>query len=584
MDIQIKRRFNEKELPDMKTLVSEARTIAKGVTIGETLFMKKYGVKSEGEYKRKMMETGHIMKHTHIGWNSWDATEKGFQKVYEQLQSDGSYIDRFGVCLDWVMGVPEQYRDRFQAGSGLIFKTPDEWKVMGQIVPVQPHLGDHMIGSLNSVENTVNGLGAGVTTIGNLSHYYTYEYPGLDMELYRTADYVKAISIMSCFHDRGMIIHSNLDDGFGSQFHDLANLVGWARLERYVAEDLLDARVGHCFGNLFSDSMFRLIFNVAMGKINKYHTPGSFVNGNTIDYGTDIPRNFGALAAYSLADIIGQLKYPSGHAIAPVPLTEAVRVPSAEEMVEAHHTVDMMIEKAPYYEQFINWDRVESESEILVTAGKIFFERVLNGLDDLGVDITHAGEVVSVLKAIGPEQLEINFGVGSKDPDAMRGRIPVRPTSIIQTIDRAQNQILAKQKNLDGKPLSGVNVVIGSTDVHEFGKEVIKSILKKAGANVYDLGTTVSIAEITDTIIETESRIVTISTYNGMAYSFGRDLLAKLKEEHLDVKVIMGGRLNEPIEGSDLPIDVSEHLRAMGINADNDAEHIIDVIRSYMEE
>ena len=585
MEIRIKRRFNEKDLPDMKTLVGEARKIAAGITVGETLFMKKYGVRSEGEYKRKMAEAGHIMKHTHIGWNSWEATEKGFRQVYEGLQEAGSYIDRFGVCLDWVMGVPEKYRGQFQAGSGLIFKTPEEWKKMGQIVPVQPHLGDHMIGSLNSVENTVNGLSAGVTTIGNLSHYYTYEYPGLDMELERTADYVKAISIMAYFNQQGMIIHSNLDDGFGAQFHDLANLVGWARLERYVAEDLLDARVSHCFGNLFSDSMFRMIFNIAMGKINRYHTPGSFVNGNTIDYSTDIPRNFGALSAYSLADIIGQLKYPSGHAIAPVPLTEAIRVPSAEEILEAHHTVDLMIEKAPYYERFINWEKVEGEANVLVTGGKVFFERVLNGLDDLGVDITHAGQVVSVLKAIGPAQLEEAFGVGERDKNAMRGRIPLRPTSIIQTISRTQETLTASQENLDSQPLADTNVVICSTDVHEFGKEVIKNILRKAGANVYDLGTTVPVSEITDTVVETESKIVIVSTYNGMAYSFGRDLLAKLKEEHLDdVRVIMGGRLNEPMDGSDLPVDVTERLREMGINADNDAEHMIDLILSYKKD
>ena len=30
----------------------------------------------------------------------------------------------------------------------------------------------------------------------------------------------------------------------------------------------------------------------------------------------------------------------------------------------------------------------------------------MNALEDLDVDITHAGEIVAVLKAIGPEQLE----------------------------------------------------------------------------------------------------------------------------------------------------------------------------------
>lgn len=582
MDIQIKRRFNENELPDMQSVVADAEKIASGISIGETLFMKKHGVKSEGEYKRKMMKAGKITKHTHIGWNDWSTTEQGFKRVYEELEKAGSFIDRFGVCLDWIMGVPENYRDKFQAGGGLIFKTQDEWSAIGQVVPVQPHLGDHMIGSLNGVDNTVNALGAGVTTIGNLAHYYTYEYPGLDMELYRTEDYMKAIAIMAHFKDDGAIIHSNLDDGYGAQFHDLANLVGWAKLERYIAEDLLGARVSHCYGNLFSDSMLRIVFNRAMTMIDKYDTPGSFVNGNTIDYGMDISRNYGALCAYSLADIVCQMKYPSGYAVAPVPLTEAMRVPSVDEILEAHKTIDMMIEKAPYYEKFINWEKINSEAEILVTGGNAFFERVINAMDDLGIDINHAGQVASALKAIGAEQLEVAFGAGLSNKNAMRGRIPIRPTSIIQTINKIRDDVISKQRFEEERPLTGINIVLGSTDVHEFGKEIIKNVLKKAGANVFDLGTTVSVAEIADTLIETGSNVVLMSTYNGIAYSFGKNLLESLKEANLEgVHVIMGGRLNEPIDGSDLPVDVSHMLKEMGINTDNNVETIVDVIASF---
>lgn len=579
MDIKIKRRFNEKDMPDMKSMINEANKFISDISIGETAFMRRHGVKSEGEYKKKIAGTKHIMKHTHIGWNSWSTTEKGFRKIFDELEASGTYVDRFGVCLDWVMGVPEKYRNDFQAGSGLIFKNADEWMAVGQVVPVQPHLGDHMIGSLNSVDNAINGLSAGVTTIGNLSHYYTYEYPGLDLELYRTEDTIKAIAIMAAFREDGAIIHSNLDDGFGSRFHDLVNLVGWASLERYIAEDLLGAGVSHCFGNLFSDPMLRIIFNNAMGKINKFNTPGSMIYGNTIDFGMDIPKNFGALASFSMADIIGQMKYPSGHAVCPIPVTEAIRVPSAEEIIEAHRTVDMMIEKAPYYEKYIDWPHVEAESEILVTCGHIFFERVINGLDGLGIDIAHAGEIMSVLKAIGVEQLESNFGIGKKEKHSIHGRKPIRPTSIISTITKVQNEIVKEQiSSIEKKLLSGINIIVGSTDVHEFGKEIVKNITLMAGANVYDLGTTVSIDEISDTVIETESKVVLISTYNGIAYSFGKDLLEKLKKENLNVKVIMGGRLNEPIPGSDLPVDVSEKLQELGICVDNDAEKLISII------
>ncbi|MCQ4823090.1 hypothetical protein, partial [Eubacterium callanderi] len=46
----------------------------------------------------------------------------------------------------------------------------------------------------------------------------------------------------------------------------------------------------------------------------------------------------------------------------------------------------------------------------LVACGRIFFERIMNGLDDLDVDITHAGEILGALKSIGSEQLEEVFG------------------------------------------------------------------------------------------------------------------------------------------------------------------------------
>ncbi len=582
MELKVNRRFNEKELPDMKTLLSEGEKIAKTVTIGESLFMKTYGVRSEAEYKRKMMQTGHVMKHTHIGWNSVSATAEGFQKIYEALMESGSYVDRFGVCLDGSMGVPAEYRDRIQVGTGQVYKTPEEWKILSRQVPVQVHMGDHMIGSLNSVENCVNALSAGVTTIGNISHYYSYEYPGLDMEYDRTIKACEAIAVMGYFREQGAAIHSNLDDGMGSQFHDLANLAGWARLERYIVEDLLGGGMNFCFGNLFSDPILRIIFNKAMWNINTHQTPGSMIYGNTIDFGTDIPRNYGALSSFALADVIGQMKYPTGHAVCAIPVTEAIRVPSAEEIIESHHTLDIMMEKARYYMDYIDFGRVEAEAKLLNVSGNVFFERVMNALDDLGVDITHAGQIMAVLKGIGAEQLEINFGVGRKDELAMRGREPVRPTNIIQTISATGEQLIARMPELAEKPLEGVNVVIGATDIHVFGKEVIKKILRVAGANVYDLGDATPVEEFADTLIETESKILVVSTYNGMAYSFADAMVKKLKELHLDdVKFLMGGRLNEAMEGKDLPEDVSGRLAEMGVNVDNNAETIVETIRRY---
>lgn len=576
MDIKINRRFNEKELPDMKTIKANAKKIASGIEIMETLFMKKYGVRSESEYKRRMMKEGKIMKHSVIGWNSWDATEEGVKQIYNALEAEGSYIDRLGMCCDWIMGVPEEYRDRFQASGSLIFNSADEWKKMGMAAPINPHLGDHMIGSLNGVDNVRNGLSAGVTSIGNLSQYFTYEYPGLDMEGYRTEDYITAIGIMGEFADQGVTIHCNLDDGYGAQFHDVANLLGWARLERYVAEEIMGGRMAHCYGNLFNDPMLRIVFNRSLAKIDKYGTPGTHINGNTIDYGKSMARNYSIIPSYALADIACQMKYPTGYAINPIPYTEAIRIPSAEEIIEVQLTTDYVIEKAAYYAEYLDWDKIDEESDRIVAGGQVFFERVINALDGLGIDIEHGGEIMAILKAIGPEQIERSFGAGKADPNAMRGRIPVRGTSIISTIGKVQDEVLSKVDDDSLSVLKGVNVVVGATDVHEFGKEVVKNVLSKAGANVFDLGTSVAIPEIADTLIETGSHVCCISTYNGMAYSFGKSLRDGLDEAGLnDTAVIMGGRLNEAVDGSDVPVDVRDKLLKLDINVDNDIDKLI---------
>ena len=46
----------------------------------------------------------------------------------------------------------------------------------------------------------------------------------------------------------------------------------------------------------------------------------------------------------------------------------------------------------------------------------------------------------------------------------------------------------------------------------------------------------------------------------------------------IDVPIVMGGRLNEPMDGSDLPVDVADRLAAMGINVDNDIDKIVDYL------
>ena len=108
--------------------------------------------------------------------------------------------------------------------------------------------------------------------------------------------------------------------------------------------------------------------------------------------------------------------------------------------------------------------------------------------------------------------------------------------------------------------LTGVNAVVGATDVHEFGKEIVKSVLIEAGANVFDLGANVTPDEVVDTVVETGSSFILMSTYNGIALTYGKTLLEDLKEKGLgDTTIIMGGLLNENMKGKSLPVNVTKN-------------------------
>mgnify|MGYP006924231398 CR=1 FL=1 len=55
---------------------------------------------------------------------------------------------------------------------------------------------------------------------------------------------------------------------------------------------------------------------------------------------------------------------------------------------------------------------------------------------------------MGALKSIGSEQLEEVFGVGKADKLAMRGRVPVRPTNIVMTINERQREISDRSRIL----------------------------------------------------------------------------------------------------------------------------------------
>ena len=219
----------------------------------------------------------------HVGLTDWPATEAAVRWVHAELAERGHAIERFGLCLDRAMGLPTAQRAHARRETGPRLE-PGDWAKVAKL-PVQPHLGDHMIGTPAGLENARAALAAGITSIGNLGQFFAFEPPGGydDAELTRaTVDALRAMAATP-----GALVHSYLDDGPAVQFSHYGGYAGWAALELYVVEELLGARLAHSYGGLIPDPDDRAIVAFALDDLRDRDSIGTMVYGNTVDYTTD---------------------------------------------------------------------------------------------------------------------------------------------------------------------------------------------------------------------------------------------------------------------------------------------------------
>jgi methylmalonyl-CoA mutase cobalamin-binding subunit len=555
----------ETELPLGGSVIKQGCDLARDVEIGRTTFMDKMGVTSELEYKRQCIKNGHIMYHAHIGMNTWEDTADALAHIYRVAEESGFVIDRAGLCLDRRMALSKKNREGIPAETGPMLESHEQWLQVGRKAPIQPHMGDFMIGFPASVDNTIHALKAGVTTIGNLSQFFAHEAPMWTDKVTTTVETVKAMSIMGAMREKGTLVHSYLEDGYGALFHDCATVAGWAFLERYIVEDLLNAKLTHCIGGLTSDPVKRAGWNFALHEIHEKDCIGSMIYGDTISFGNDFAQNRGLVAEYLLWDILAQLECPTGTAVHPLPVTEAIRIPSAEEIAEAHCLGRRIEETARRLQPHIDFSSAYDFSAKMCGVGKSVFHKALDGLREAGVDIRDPVQLLYVLKLLGPADFEEMFGAGDIGKDSPEKRQPVVPTDVYTLSRGVIDEYGHMLDNPESKRLlGGRKVLLASTDVHAHAIKIIHELLSRAGMHITNLGAEVNPDKIAQAAKTGNVEVILISTHNGMALEYAKCLKTELDKQKVDVPVVMGGVLNQKVEEEALPVDVTSQLKELG--------------------
>lgn len=569
--------FPEEHLPDVDELISQGRQLANTVTVGNCPFLKHYKVTSEKQYKEQQINDGRIMLHGQIGFRNPLKSQDAYAKIYQQIDTAGYRVDRYGICLDWSMGYPKALREGMPKGTGLILDNEEDYAALTNSAPVAPHFGDFVMGTPAALENTVAALKAGSTAIGNIGQYFNFRMPHWNDDVTTTAETVKAIALCAA-QPVDILIHSNLDDGFSALFCDLTCSIGAVLLEQYIVDDLIGGHISHCYGHTFSDPLTRLAFQRALCKVSK--TPGSMVYGNTTIYGPNETENYANLSSYMLPDIIAQMTEPTGHGLNPVPVTEALRIPDIQEIIDAHLFTNRLIKRADGYIPMINFDKADDISNTLIQAGSKFKETILKGLSDADIDIKNPFELLLSIRRIGAKTLEELFGPGEKDESEIRKRKPIIKATTVAELENKANDVASflTQEEKDVIRDKGFKACVACTDVHEYGKVLIESVLKKIEVALIDGGVSADPEVVARKALDNDASFIAISTYNGVALDYIIKLRNELEVINLKLPIFIGGKLNQVKDDdqSSMPVDVSKELGQLGVTVCLTVENLLE--------
>ena len=553
-------------LPNINTILKDIKPTAQQISIGRTAAFDRWGVSSEAEFKQQSIKDGNITYHAHIGMGNWKLTMDSLEYIWNAGLEENIEIHRAGLCLDRRMALPEGQRNNAAAETGPMLEDNSAWKKIGKDTPIQPHMGDFMIGFPSSFTNTVHALRAGVTTIGNLSQFFSHEAPSWKKPIVTAVETTKAIALLSEFRSSGVMLHSYLEDGYGALFFDCTTIAGWAFMEHYIVEELLGAKLSHCIGGLTSDPIKRAGWVFALNKIHHNNSIGSMFYGDTISFTRNFDHNRAMISEYMLWDIMAQLECPTGHAVLPLPVTEAIRAPSAEEILEAQimgHRVEASARRL-----FPHMDFSDSHifADKMVSSGRKVFNNALTGLAAAGVNTRDPLEMLFILKGLGPALFEEYFGVGMPNISEARGRKVIVPTDIFeQSIASYKDNLISFQHPDLVKKLDGKKILLASADVHEHAIIVLNWLLAHSNAKISYLGAEASPEEIAKNSHEMDA--ILVSTHNGMALEYGRQLKTALAKLSLNIPIIFGGVLNQKIADEEIPVDVTAELKSIGIHA-----------------
>ena len=428
-----------------------------------------------------------------------------------------------------------------------------------------------------------NALTAGCFGVGTLSQF-SWRFPYWDDEVGQIAETVKSMGIIAAKRNEMASVGSYAEDGIPSTFIDHASLVGYTLIEQYITETLCGAAYTVGFGGLMSNIVDKFACMLAINeaaRIDEFSPVIDHVEGNTIEVSKDMAANYGLVVSDFMIFALLERKYKTGAMYTPKPVSEAIRVPTVEEVIDAAAACKASMPRVLEIEDANLFDdtQILELKDKLVINGKKFYDNAMNGLADMGVDIEDPVQMLLALRRLGAEQLEMKFNPGKKDSSQYRGFMSTALTAKQKKYESQVEDTLALLKDADlMDAVKGKKIVVRSADTHQFALFVMSEVLNRLGAKVINAGVDRDPEHLLDLAAQEKTSLIAVSIHNGQCVDWVKTFTENNMTRHQNAQLYVGGVLNTMLDSSSEPVDATDILKEIGATPCADVIELIRMI------
>ena len=473
------------------------------------------------------------------------------------------------------MALPKELRENAPKTTSYTIDGFEDYKKHIDAAPLEIWFCDHHLCTPDAINSTINAIKAGSTHVGEFSQFI-WDHPGYDDDLKRYSDMVRSMGIVASKRDRYFLVESYMDDGFPGFFMDLISYAAYALLERYITVELCGARYSCSFGGLLAECESRIPLAMALSDLlSTEEQPAlSYINSSTTkQWDHNLEANYGFSAQEFLLEILAERKYRMGLGVSPVSITEALRVPTAQELCNILSVGYRLLENADEWDKLIDWASYEKKRDGIKEKAVIMFNNIIEGFDKSGIDIKDPLQWLLILKKFNRSRFEMMFHPSIDEFGEFKAYYP---TELGRDTIRKKDVIIDKMESENMKGcLKGKKVLVVSADTHTYGLNLVEGALQWAGAMVVNGGLDVDPDEVLDMADEEGINMIGVSAHNGQSLEYSRQLKDLVDKRNRDYFIFIGGVLNGILPGHEEPVDVSDMISELGIDAGNDIEMTI---------